>query len=459
MFQNRRDYGADLRRLLGGPEFCDRADTRFRPGLDSQAVPVDTKTEMNVPPLLGNDAPPALPPQPKPGSGRRLLAIVLSLCLGLFLADAAISLMDDLLILMFHSHPLTTLSGLITIATLLMGAALYGLIGFTPMVPKRFFLPLPFFILGAILAVLPLMTYYYGHFEAIDLGVSASQLALGMFIWYRAQGSLKLRRPAITAEQLGARWFSWTHVSIFALLNLFVLLPLVTIYVFASSAGAVKHFSEGFMTLHPSGFTVQARKYVREDGKVIELFPMAHVAEADFYQNVSRAFPTNSIILMEGVTDDGNLLTNKITYKRMARTLGLAEQKQTFVPSANHHAVSADVDVGQFSKETLDFLNLVMMIHSKGATMENVMKLMQWSPSPDFDKQLFDDILVKRNEHLLQEIQSHLQKSDSLMVPWGVAHMPGIAREIQKSGFHLAETHEYFVIRFGHGRDKQKSRQ
>jgi hypothetical protein len=34
------------------------------------------------------------------------------------------------------------------------------------------------------------------------------------------------------------------------------------------------------------------------------------------------------------------------------------------------------------------------------------------------------------------------------MVPWGVAHMPGVAREIQKAGFHLQEIHEYVVIRF-----------
>ena len=26
--------------------------------------------------------------------------------------------------------------------------------------------------------------------------------------------------------------------------------------------------------------------------KVIELFPMAHVADADFYRNVSQSFPT-----------------------------------------------------------------------------------------------------------------------------------------------------------------------
>jgi hypothetical protein len=46
------------------------------------------------------------------------------------------------------------------------------------------------------------------------------------------------------------------------------------------------------------------------------------------------------------------------------------------------------------------------------------------------------------------EIQHHLQSSDNLMVPWGAAHMPGIAKGIQKAGFHLAETREYVVIPF-----------
>ena len=404
---------------------------------------------MNELPPVASDAPPLLSPQPdrKPSSWRRFLTIVLSLCLGLFLADAAISVLDDLLILGWDCHTFSMLRGLLAIATLAMSVAIYGLIGLTPMVPKRFFLSLPLFNLASLLAVLPLTVYYYSHLQQIALGISMCQLALAVFILYQAQGGLKFSWPPVNAEHLGTRGFSWANLSIFVLLNVFVLAPTVVIYLFVCSAHAVDHFSEGFMALRPAGLTVQTRKYVRGDGKTIELFPMSHVAQADFYRKVSQAFPTNSIILMEGVTDDGNRLTNKISYKRMAKALGLAEQKQTFAPGGNR-GVRADVDVGQFTQQTLDFLNLVMLIHSKGATVENVMKLMQWSPPPDFEKQLFDDILIKRNEHLMQEIQSHLPLSDDLVVPWGVAHMPGIAREIQKSGFHLSETHDYFVIRF-----------
>ena len=44
------------------------------------------------------------------------------------------------------------------------------------------------------------------------------------------------------------------------------------------------------------------------------------------------------------------------------------------------------------------------------------------------------DILLKRNEHLLKELRERLPESDNFIIPWGAVHMPGIAKEIQKSG-------------------------
>jgi hypothetical protein len=41
-----------------------------------------------------------------------------------------------------------------------------------------------------------------------------------------------------------------------------------------------------------------------------------------------------------------------------------------------------------------------------------------------------------------------LLQADHVIVPWGVAHMPEIAKEIQKSGFTLNETQDFIVIRF-----------
>ena len=82
------------------------------------------------------------------------------------------------------------------------------------------------------------------------------------------------------------------------------------------------------------------------------------------------------------------------------------------------------------------------------------MELMTLSPPPGFEKELFDDLLRKRNRHLLSEMQKRLPETDNIVVPWGAAHMPEIAREIQKDGFLLEESRDYPVIRFGAGRNK-----
>ena len=393
-------------------------------------------------------APPLLPPESKrkPGSFRQFFAILLSLCLALFLVDAVVSLVDDSLILFFGLHIFSLIRGLVAILALLMGVGLYGLMGLTPMVPKRLFLPIPLYFLVVLLAVFPIMIFCFGRLQQFAWGFSIGQVVLALWILRSAQGKPGLRWPLVSADQLGVRRFGWWNLSGFVLVNLFGLLPAIVLFLYLCAGGAVDRFSEGFMTLHPNGFSVQVRKYVRNDGKSIELFPMSHVADAGFYQKVAQTFPTNSIILMEGVTDNQNLLTNKLSYKRMAKSLGLSEQKVKFVPTRGEK-VPADVDVAQFSTDTIAFLNLITLIHAKGVNSEVVLKLLQYSP-PDFETSLFQDLLTKRNEHLLKEIQSHLSETDNIMVPWGVAHMPGIAKEIQKSGFRLDETREYTVISF-----------
>jgi hypothetical protein len=238
--------------------------------------------------------------------------------------------------------------------------------------------------------------------------------------------------------------------------NVFVLLPVAVVYLAFCASLAVDHFSQGFMALRPEGLIVQARKYVRNDGKTIHLFPMSHIGEPDFYRKLSQSFPTNAAILMEGVSDDRHLLTNRITYKRMATSLGVAEQQEEFKPSWTQ-MVRADVDVELFATNTIDFLNLVMLIHSKGLNAEIALKLMQYSEPSNFQDQLFDDLLTKRNRHLLEKIHAELSQSENIIVPWGAAHMPEIANEIQKSGFRVVETHEYVAIRFRSGGNKSKS--
>ena len=68
--------------------------------------------------------------------------------------------------------------------------------------------------------------------------------------------------------------------------------------------------------------------------------------------------------------------------------------------------------------------------------------------SPQLEKQLMEDILTKRNQHLLEVIQERLLTSDNIVVPWGAAHMPGISSGIEKLGFRVIEKNEYMALRF-----------
>jgi hypothetical protein len=378
---------------------------------------------------------------------KKLLSILLSLCLGLFLAVGAVSVVDDSLVLLFGFHLLTMTSGILTFIAALMAMLVYGLMGLTPMIPKRVFLPVTLFYVAGLLVVCPAAIYCYDRIIQIDWVLSFCQVILGLGLLWWLRGGLKFRWPIVEDKHLGDRRFSWRNLSVFLLLNVFGVLPAIVVYLALCAALAMDHFTGGFLALHPGGMTVQVRKYVRDDGKTILLIPMAHVAEADFYRKVSQSFPSNSIILMEGVTDRKHLITTGTSYKRMAKALHLAEQHEEFKPSRGK-MVRADVDVEQFSTNTIDFINLVMFIHSKGMTPETVQKALQYSPPPDFQKQVFGDLLRKRNRHLWEEIQARLPESENIIVPWGVAHMPGIAAEIQTSGFRLDESREYEVIQF-----------
>ena len=421
-------------------------------------VPASQPPLIGVPPPLATGSPPLMPPEPvhKSGLGRQVLGFLLSLCLGLFLADAVVSLADDSLILLFGLRVLALVREIVFLFGLLVAVVVYGLMGLTPMIPKRLFLPVTLFNPLGALAVIPLAIYFYSRLQAISWVISLCQFIFSLGILYWVQGGFKLRWPLVAESQLRSQGFSWLNLSGFLALNLFVVLPAVVAYLAVCAALAVGHFSEGFLALRPGGFTVQVRKYVRNDGKTIQLVPMAHIGEADFYQKLSQSFPTNAVVLMEGVTDDSNLLTNRIINKRMATSLGLTEQHEEFHP-VRAKLVMADVDVEQFTPNTIGFLNLVMLIHAKGLNVENVLKVLQFSPPPHFEEQLFDDLLGKRNRHLLDELQARLSQPEQIIVPWGVAHMPGIAKAIQASGFRLDGTHEYTVIRFRFAGNKAKS--
>ena len=374
------------------------------------------------------------------------MAVFLNFALVLFTVNAAVSLVSESLVLFLKIDAVAGIAGFLVVLSLLVALVIYGLMAVTPLVPKRIFLPLTLFGPVASLVALPVMIYGFQHHEWIAWGSSLAQFLLCMVIFYRLRGSWKFRWPLLAVGQLGAEAFRWRNLLGFVAVHLFVALPVVVAYLLTCGSLAVNHFSDGFVSVRPSGVKMQVRKYVREDGKTVELVAMSHIGEPEFYRALVASFPPTATVLMEGVSDKGKVMVEPVSYTKTAKDLGLAEQHEVFRPQGE--VVFADVDIGQFSKTTLEFLKRTMVIHTKGITAETLTTLTEPS-SEDLPQQLFNDLLTRRNEHLLTVFQERLASSDHLIIPWGAAHMPGISRGVLKAGFHLQETRERVAIRFG----------
>lgn len=380
-------------------------------------------------------------------TAKNLAAITLSLVLGLFLLHGLVSLLDDSLVLAGGSLSLAALRSVLGMIVVGVSIALYFGMGLTPLIPKRGFLPVAVFMAVAVLALIPVLIYAPDRIPQAAWLLSLTQVMLGLGLmawWWRGRVA---RWPGVNPARLGERSFSWGNLIGFGAINVFVVVPGIMVYLGFCLVRAVDHLSGSFLALHHDGLSMQTRKYTRPDGKIIHLVPMMHIGEPSFYDQVARAMPTNATVLVEGVTDHRNLLERPINYRRMARSLGLAEQQEEFQPE-QVVAVHADVDVEVFSKNTIEFLKLASLLHTEGLSAEVFRKIVEKSQNPSLPRELWDDILHRRNAHLLGVIQELLPETDVLVVPWGAAHMPGLARDLAARGFGVAEVNNLRVLRF-----------
>lgn len=375
-----------------------------------------------------------------------MTSALLSLVLAVFTASAVVSLLDDSLLVFLNRQDLTVIRCLLLLFMLACGVFAYGIMAIVPGVPKRVFLPVALFVPFSCVAVLPLLVFFHQHAVWIGWSVSLLQMLLAVLLLNRLKDGSAIRWPLCPDSRIGERKFRPGNLAAMILAGLFVVIPALLLGIALSAKLAIGRFTDGFVSLKPSGISMQVRSYVRDDGKQITLVPMSHIGESSFYQELSRSFTDDSVILMEGVSDKQGLVRSHTDYSKMAETIGVVEQREAFKPKGE--IVAADLDMSEFSPATLDLLKGALLVHSKGITAETMPILMKPTP-PGLEKQLLEDILGKRNRHLLHVLHERLPAASRIVIPWGAAHMPEIAREIVKSGFRLVETREYTAIRFG----------
>jgi hypothetical protein len=385
----------------------------------------------------------------------------------LFLIDAGLSLIDELLTLCVAYLPVLSMVRNV-VALLVIGLSLvfYVFMGIDRRLPKRIFLPLTLYVFWCSLMLWPLSGMIPR--ESLGLAAAIGQVAIGggaLVMLRRSYGSNLLR-----AEVFRRPLFAWRNTLVFAGVNL-LLLPLVLIYALMATAGYyLDQQTAGFMRLSPVGIYASDCSY-HDDGKVIRLVAMMHIARKGYYQELVASLPTEgTIILAEGVTDRNRLLKSRFQYGKLANLVGLSSQETMKLDgnllelddlepvnererdATKPDIVQADVDISRFAPKTIEFLNvLASNLLGDKPLAQGVAAYHDWAQAhgtPEVMSGVMDDILYKRNEVVIDALQRSLDRYDTIIVPWGGMHMPAIEAAVLDRGFAPGEKKERLVFAF-----------
>jgi hypothetical protein len=396
-----------------------------------------------------------------------------NLFLILFLADGGFSLVDELVSLLTPLMPFSALRNLLAGVVIMMSVPLYLCLGIDRRLPKRIFLPLILFVLWALIStwLIPVL----GDLRIYGLLIAAAQVVLGMLpLYYLRKGSD--RSLTLPPEMFTTPFFSLKNTLIFSWASLFIVPAVMAMFAGSVANAYMSEHTSGFMRLTPYGLKMTERVY-RRDNRTIRLAAMIHVGNKDYYDKlVSSIAAGRIIVLAEGVSDDKNLMRNRIDYGRVAGFLGLTSQQEMrfkgrlidqeelaaprlSTPGAvdgkqagETDIFRADVDISSFRPQTITFLDAIgKHLRESPSFVQGVLALNTWAEknvTPEMYAIIMDDILHRRNLVVISYLDKALVRYDTVVIPWGALHMKEIEEEILKRGFVLQEERERVSIDF-----------
>lgn len=399
------------------------------------------------------------------------MRVFANLFLILFLADGGFSLVDELVSLLTPLMPFSTFRNLLAFTVILFSVPLYFSLGIDCRLPKRVFLPLIAFVFWTVISswIFPVLS----EFSYYGLILAVMQVLLGMLPlrYFSRDGERCLTMPT---EFLSGPYFSLKNTLSFAAISLPVV-PLVVLMISLASVNAfVVDYTAGFMRLDPGGLKMTERVYRRDD-RTIRLAAMVHVGASSYYQDLAGSLdPGRTIVLAEGVTDQGNLLKNRIDYSGVAGMLGLTSQDKMLFKGrhidpelleqlserqagkverpAQPDILRADVDVSKFRPPTIRLLEeFGEQLKKSRSPVTALLDLNSWGENNITEEMyeiIMDDILHRRNLVVLGYLDRSLELYDTVVIPWGALHMREIESDILKRGFKLHQEKSRTSINF-----------
>lgn len=273
----------------------------------------------------------------------------------------------------------------------------------------------------------------------VQLGLSAASL---LWIRYLNRGEGWLLTDATRPGPKYALAHSLRYVATM----LFLMAPLSAAYVVLSLATWLEVGTARYVQVNLSGIQLADRRY-SQGASEVRLVGMMHLGEDATYRALTESFVReDTIVLEEGVSDEGDVLAGGISYERLAESLGLQTQQPIgsylFTEGDEGEEVewpvlrNADVDANVFAAETVGYLLLAAGVWDAEDPLAAFVELYRYLIAhPKVSEQFLYDVIEVRNRHLLAEIETALPQYKHVIVPWGALHLPEIERELIESGF------------------------
>lgn len=384
----------------------------------------------------------------------------------LFLLTAIISVSAEGLLLFSNYSLPALLVQLIWGSCFIYATILYIGIGFSRHLPKLTLLLPQLWMLWNLLDYWPLEAAVGSHYK---LYASIAQLILALILLH-SNRIINDQSLLLTNKQFTGPAFEGSRLVKFILANIFIFPVLLFLILFSLTSNVIEESSAGFVRLKPDGLYMIERTYSQKN-KQIQMMGMIHLAQSQYYTELVAAIPQQkTLILLEGVSDRNELLKEQFSYSKIADLMGLTSQKASHFQgrliskeslnrrSANEKLavdlLPADIDLNRFDPLTIKVLNaLAKNVLNAENPLAGYVAFSRWGEQnlpENFDRMIMDDLLSKRNRHLISYFPAALKKYDNLVIPWGALHMKELEQAVLERGFELIKSRERLSIDFRH---------
>ena len=383
----------------------------------------------------------------------------------LFLCAATLAVGDEILSFFWPGSYFSLLRHFCELFTVLLGVLVYFGFAFNRHLPKLVLLPPLLYLYWGLLGFWPMEQLT--HSANYRLYAAGGQLLLGILI-LQLNRSINRKSLLLVPTQFVGPGFSGRRFFRFCLVNILVLPTALLLVVFFTASNQLEKQSAGFIHLKPNGLYMTEKIYQRQ-GRTIRLAAMIHLGRKEYFDDLTNSIPSGrTLILAEGVSDVTGRLKNRFSYNQLADLLGLTSQEDIRFygrlieaadldqpPPAKQRRpdiLLADVDVQDFDKQTITALDaLAKIITSSGSLLQNYQEFNHWAAdhiTPETNRVILQDLIVRRNERVLGFLPQALTNYQTVIIPWGALHMPGIERRLINLGFTLQDRRERQSVDF-----------